>query len=238
MKLSQVNLKATLPHDTYHKRLKHLQLELVGLERKLIDEKVPVIVMFEGWDASGKGGAIKRFTQYLDPRGISAYSIAAPTVEEKSHHYLWRFWTKMPRHGELAIFDRSWYGRVLVERVENFATKDEWRRAYREINELERQLTDDGAVVLKFFIHISEKEQLRRFKEREESKLKNWKLTEEDWRNRKRWQKYEKAIDDMLTKTSTKNAPWHVIPGNDKKYARVEVCRIIDKALKSAVKKA
>lgn len=238
MKLSQVNLKAKLDHDAYHKHLKHLQLELVGLERQLIDKKIPVVVMFEGWDASGKGGAIKRFTQYLDPRGISAYSIAAPTPEEKAHHYLWRFWTKLPRHGELAIFDRSWYGRVLVERVEKFATKEEWRRAYREINEFERQLTDDGAVVLKFFIHISEKEQLHRFKEREESKLKNWKLTEEDWRNRKRWKKYEKAIDEMLTKTSTKNAPWHVIPGNDKKYARVEVCRIIDKALKAAVKKA
>lgn len=234
MRLKNIDLAQKLAHDKYKKHLKKLQLELVQLQRKIVERKIPVIAMFEGWDASGKGGAIKRLTAYLDPRGLSAHAIAAPTSEELAHHYLWRFWRKLPRAGEIAIFDRSWYGRVLVERVEGFAKKKEWQRAYAEINEFEKQLTDNGVVLLKFFIHIGKDEQLKRFKEREKDKLKNWKLTDEDWRNRKKWKDYEAAVDAMLAKTNRKNAPWHVIPGNDKKYARVKVCETVIKALKKA----
>lgn len=232
--LKKVDLDKELSHDEYHQRLKKAHLELLKLERKIMEKKIPVVIMFEGWDASGKGGAIKRLTQYLDPRGYVVHSVAAPTSDELAHHYLWRFWTKLPVCGRIAIFDRSWYGRVLVERIEGFAKAKEWGRSYKEINNFEEKLTNSGLVLLKFFIHISKAEQLKRFKERQGDKLKGWKLTDEDWRNRKKWSAYEKAVDDMLMKTDKKHANWHVVPGNDKKYARIVVAEKVIEALKKA----
>jgi PPK2 family polyphosphate:nucleotide phosphotransferase len=232
MKLSKVDLKKKLHHAEYDRRLKVAQEELLFLERKIIEKKVPVIIMFEGWDAAGKGGAIKRLVTYLDPRGYKVHSIGAPTPEALAHHYLWRFWRRMPAHGEIAIFDRSWYGRVLVERVEGFAEPSAWQRAYKEINDFESKLTADGTIILKFFLHISKAEQLKRFQERAKNKLKNWKLTDDDWRNRKKWNDYSAAIDDMLTRTDKKHCRWHVIPANDKKYARIAVAETVVAALK------
>jgi polyphosphate kinase 2 (PPK2 family) len=184
---------------------------------------VSTILVFEGWDAGGKGGAIRRITRALDARNYQVISIGAPTDEEQAHHYLWRFWRHLPRAGRFTIYDRSWYGRVLVERVEGFATETEWRRAYAEINDFERQLVDHGTVVVKFWVHISRDEQERRFNARAETPYKRWKLTDEDWRNREKWDEYEAAVDDMIERTSTAAAPWHLIPGNDKRLARVEV---------------
>jgi polyphosphate kinase 2 (PPK2 family) len=186
-------------------------------------ERRSVVAMFEGWDAAGKGGAIKRITEKLDPRGYSVYPIAAPEGDDKKRHYLYRFWRRLPERGQIAIFDRSWYGRVMVERVEGFAPEDAWKRAYKEINSFERQLKDFGTIVAKFWIHISRDEQLRRFEERKASGYKAWKLTEEDWRNRKKWGAYEEAVEEMLVKTSTRTAPWSLIEGNDKYWARTRV---------------
>lgn len=190
-------------------------------------QKRPVIIVFEGWDAAGKGGNIKRITEKLDPRGYAVHSIAAPAGEDKTHHYLWRFWRRLPVAGEIAIFDRSWYGRVLVERVEGFASEAEWQRAYREINQFERQLIDFGTIIFKFWVHISAEEQLRRFESRANTPYKSWKLTAEDWRNRHKWDQYEAAVGDMLLRTSTINAPWTIVEGNDKWWARVKTLRVI-----------
>lgn len=171
--------------------------------------------MFEGWDAAGKGGAIKRITEKIDPRGFQVHPIAVPTPAEHLHHNLHRFWNRLPAHGQIALFDRSWYGRVLVERVEGFASDDEWLRAYDEINQFEKLLHNDGYLIHKFWFHISKDEQYKRFKEREEHYLKQWKITDEDWRNQEKWEEYEVAIDDMLNKTTTPHAPWTIIEGND-----------------------
>jgi len=186
-------------------------------------------VLYEGWDAAGKGGNIRRVTQMLDPRGYEVLPIAAPAGEDKTHHYLYRFWRRLeaPEEKQILIFDRSWYGRVLVERVEGFCTEAEWRRAYREINEFERQLVDFGMILVKFWIHISQDEQLRRFEARKDNPYKAWKLTDEDWRNRKKWGEYEAAVEEMLLKTSTITAPWTVVPGNSKWVARVEALRTL-----------
>ena len=180
-------------------------------------------LLFEGWDAAGKGGAIKRITEKLDPRGYVVYPISAPQGEDKTRHYLYRFWRRLPERGQIAIFDRSWYGRVLVERVEGFADEDEWKRAFKEINSFERQLRDFGTILAKFWIHISREEQLRRFEERKAIGYKAWKLTEEDWRNREKWGAYEEAVEEMLVKTSTRTAPWCLVEGNDKYWARAKV---------------
>jgi polyphosphate kinase 2 (PPK2 family) len=183
----------------------------------------PVCILFEGWDASGKGGAIKRLVSPLDARHVRVAQFAAPTPDEKRHHYLWRFWPPLPGWGGMAVFDRTWYGRVLVERVEGFATKDEWKRAYAEIVELERSLVDEGMVVIKFWLHISEKEQLRRFEERRDDPLKAWKLTPDDWENRSKRPAYEKAVEEMLDRTDHKAAPWELVEAENKRYARVKV---------------
>lgn len=218
-------------------RLLYLRLMLGGIFDGSGKLGPPVCLVFEGWDASGKGGAIKRVTAPLDPRHVRVASFAAPTFDEKRHHFLARFWDKLPGWGGMAILDRSWYGRVLVERVEGFATQDEWRRAYSEIRGFERSLADEGMLLLKFWLHVSEDEQLKRFKDRQTDPLKKWKLTDEDWRNREKRPEYEAAVIEMLERTDTSCAPWIIIEGNDKRYARVKVietvCAEIERALES-----
>jgi polyphosphate kinase 2 (PPK2 family) len=197
----------------------------------------PVCVVFEGWDASGKGGAIKRLVAQMDPRHVRVVQYAAPTPDEKRHHWLWRFWPALPGWGGMAVLDRSWYGRVLVERVEGFATDEQWGRAYEEINAFERMLTAEGMILVKFFMHISDEEQLHRFERREKDPLKSWKLTDEDWRNRKRRKQYEAAVDDMLDRTGTDWAPWHVVPGDSKRYARVAVVETVNAEIETAMRR-
>ena len=221
--------------DDYKKKLKEAQLRLLSRQRLLTDAKNSVIIVVEGPDAAGKGGAIKRVVEKLDPRLLKVHSIVKPTAEEYQHHYLWRFWNKLPPYGQIVIFDRSWYGRVLVERVEKFCTEVEWRRAYREINEFERQLVDDGAIVLKFFLFISKEEQLRRFRARESDPYKHWKISDEDWRNRRHWKENVEAAEEMLEQTSTEAAPWHVIGANYKWFTRVKIVRTIADALDKSV---
>ncbi len=191
----------------------------------------------EGPDAAGKGGAIKRVTERLDPRLVRVYSIVKPTPEEYQHHYMWRFWKKLPPHGEITIFDRSWYGRVLVERVEKFCTEAEWKRAYREINEFERQLADDGVILIKFYLHITKDEQLDRFKRREADPYKHWKISDEDWRNRNHWDQHNEAAEDLFEKTSFDHAPWIVIPANYKWYARVKVVKSVAQRVGKTLKR-
>ena len=236
--LDRLDLSLSLERDDYEKQLDGLQDRLFQLEHELFVARIAAAIVYEGVDAGGKGGSIRRLTRGLDPRGYEVVPIAAPTKEELAHHYLWRFWRHVPKAGHITIFDRSWYGRVLVERVEGFCTTDEWRRAYREINEFERQLTDSGTVVVKFWLHIDQAEQLRRFKAREDTPHKQWKITDEDWRNRKKWPQYEVAICDMLERTSTTYAPWTILEANDKLYARIKALRTVADALEAALKKA
>lgn len=215
----------------YHKKLKKYQLRLLALQRILRKERIAAIFVFEGWDAAGKGGAIRRAVANLDPRGFNVMPIAAPAPHEKRYHYMQRFWRKIPQYGQMAIFDRSWYGRVLVERIEAFASEDEWRRAYDEINSFEKLLTDDHYIIEKFWLHISKDEQYRRFREREENPFKRWKITDEDWRNRAKWDQYAEAAEEMFEKTDHPFAPWHVIPANSKWFARVAVVKQMTKAV-------
>lgn len=235
IRLDALDQNTSLTEEDYKERLKKYQLRLLGRQLELRSERRSLVVVMEGPDAAGKGGAIKRLVSRLDPRLVRVYSIVKPTPEEHRHHYLWRFWTKLPPYGEAAIFDRSWYGRVLVERVEGFATDAEWRRAYREINEFERQLTDDGTVLVKLWLHISKDEQLARFHRRAEDPYKHWKISDEDWRNRKKWDEHVAAAEEMFEKTSPDHAPWTVLAANYKWSARVEVAktvlRAVDKAL-------
>jgi polyphosphate kinase 2 (PPK2 family) len=207
-------------------RLAQLRLTLGGLigECKL---GPPLIVVFEGWDASGKGGAIKRLVAPLDPRHVRVSQFAAPTADEKRHHFLGRFWPALPGWGGMTVFDRSWYGRVLVERVEGFATEEQWRRAYGEINAFERTLADEGAIIAKFWLHVSAEEQLKRFEARASDRLKSWKLTDEDWRNREKRPQYEAAVEEMLEQTDHPHARWHLVPAESKRYARVTVARAV-----------
>jgi polyphosphate kinase 2 (PPK2 family) len=221
--LSTLNMQRKLDRDDYVKQLTRRQVQLRELGWQVYQQKRPVVIVFEGWDAAGKGGAIKRVTEKLDPRGYVVYPISAPQGEDKTRHYLYRFWRRLPEKGQIAIFDRSWYGRVLVERVEGFCTEEAWKRAYKEINSFERQLRDFGAIVGKFWIHITREEQLKRFEERRKSGYKAWKLTEEDWRNRGKWSAYEEAVNEMLLKTGTRTAPWTLVEGNDKYWARVKI---------------
>lgn len=220
--LETLDLSVSLPRHEYVVQITRLQIQLRELAWQVYQQRRPVVLVFEGWDAAGKGGAIKRITEKMDPRGYTVYPISAPQGEEKSRHYLYRFWRRLPERGETAIFDRSWYGRVLVERVEGFASTKEWKRAYAEINSFERQLKDFGAIIAKFWIHISREEQLKRFEERRSIHYKAWKLTDEDWRNREKWPLYEEAAEEMFLKTSTRIAPWHLVEGNDKYFARVK----------------
>jgi polyphosphate:AMP phosphotransferase len=234
--LDHVDLGRALEDEAYEKKLKRYWAKLAKLSRKSHKGGLPVVLVFEGWDAAGKGGAIRRLTKPLDAAHYRVIPIAAPTEEERSHHYLWRFWRRLPRAGHWTIFDRSWYGRVLVERLEGFATEGEWRRAYGEINHFEEGLVERGLLLLKFWMHISPEEQQRRFKEREKVPFKKYKVTPEDYRNRDRWNSYELAADEMVQRTSTEYARWHLISANDKRWARIQVlkilCRELDKALR------
>ena len=235
IRLDELDQRTSLDEKDYRGKLKKFQLRLLNQQRVLREAKRPLIVVVEGPDASGKGGAIKRLSARLDPRLVRVYSIIKPTPEEYSHHYLWRFWNKLPPYGELAVFDRSWYGRVLVERVERFATDRQWQRAYDEINEFERQLIDDSAIIVKLYLHITKDEQLARFRIREADPYKHWKITDEDWRNRKKWNLHNEAAEDMFEKTSTDIAPWTVVPANYKWFARVQVVKTVLDAVEKAL---
>jgi polyphosphate kinase 2 (PPK2 family) len=229
--LEKLDMTRKLSRKEYDQQVGKVQVRLRELHFEIFRKQVPVLLLFEGWDAAGKGGAIKRVAEILDPRGYSVSSYAAPKGEEKTHHYLWRFWRNLPRAGHLAIFDRSYYGRVLVERVEGFCNEDEWRRAFREITEMESHQAAFGMVICKFWLHITKDEQLRRFKSRELDPYRSYKLTEEDWRNRAKWNDYQVAIEDMLQHTSTPFAPWTPIEANNKFFARVKVLRTVVEAI-------
>jgi polyphosphate kinase 2 (PPK2 family) len=232
--LSTLDMSKSLGKKEYRHELKRAQGELNLLQRELRAKGTSTILVFEGWDAAGKGGAIRRITRALDARDYKVIAIAAPTDEEKSHHYLWRFWRHLSPAGRVTIFDRSWYGRVLVERVQGFASEYEWRRAYSEINDFESQLVDHGIVLVKFWLHVTKDIQEERFHEREKIPFKRWKLTPEDWRNREHWAQYEVAVHDMIEKTSTHIAPWILVEGNDKRYARIKVLDSVCKAMRAA----
>ena len=233
--LTRLDMGKTLAKAEYDAGLKQYQGKLNQLQRKARERKVSTLLVFEGWDAAGKGGCIRRITAALDARDYQVIQIAAPTDEEAAHSYLWRFWRHLPRAGRVTIYDRSWYGRVLVERIEGFARPREWQRAYAEINDFEEQLVQSGIVLVKFWLHITQDEQLRRFKEREQTPYKAWKLTEEDWRNRERWTDYELAVNDLVERTSTRQEPWTLIEANDKRHARIEVLRTICERLEAAL---
>ncbi|HZT33857.1 MAG TPA: polyphosphate kinase 2 family protein [Bryobacteraceae bacterium] len=237
--LETLDLTRQLTKEQYERDLLQYQLQMRDLARELYERKRSLVAVFEGWDAAGKGGSIRRVTEKLDPRGYEVFSIGAPQGEERTHHYLWRFWRRLepPDEKQILIFDRSWYGRVLVERVEGFASEPAWKRAYREITEFERQLTDAGVILAKFWLHISKEEQLRRFRGREDTAYKRWKLTGEDWRNREKWDTYLIAVEDMLVKTSTSAAPWTTVEANFKWYARVKVLRTLVKSVGKALGK-
>lgn len=234
--LDRLDLSASIEKKEYEKRLEALQTELNQLTWEAYKQGRSTVLLFEGVDAAGKGGAIRRVTQAVDARLYRTVPIAAPTDEERAHHYLWRFWRHVPRAGRIAIFDRSWYGRVLVERVEGFASHVEWRRSYLEINDFEAEMTESGIVVVKFWLQISAEEQLQRFKARQETPYKEHKITDEDWRNREKWDDYRLAVNEMLQRTSTENAPWTLVAGNDKRFARIKVLETVNAALAKALR--
>ncbi len=230
-KLKDISLKKQIEEKEYRVELKKLQNRLSELHNELYRKRVPVIIAYEGWDAAGKGGNIKRLTAALDPRGYEVHPIASPEPHEKARHFLWRFWNRLPKDGHVAIFDRTWYGRVMVERLEGFCSENDWQRAYNEINEFEKELFDWGAVILKFWVQIDKDTQLARFTDRQNTPEKQWKITDEDWRNREKWDLYEGAVNEMIEKTSTAFAPWHVLESNDKKYARIKALKIVIREL-------
>ena len=234
--LAKSDLSLSLTKEEYKEKLKKLQKRMSLLHSELYRRRIPVVLGFEGWDAGGKGGAIKRLTAKMDPRGFVVNPTASPNDIEKAHHYLWRFWTAMPKAGHIAIFDRTWYGRVMVERIEGFCTKQEWQRAYKEMNDMERDLADSGTIVLKFWMQIDKDEQERRFRARQENPQKQWKITDEDWRNREKWDQYEEAVNEMLIRTSTEYAPWVVVEANDKYYARIKVLETVVQAIEKRIK--
>ena len=235
-KLADIPLDKELTEEEYRSELKTCQKRLKELHNELYRKKIPVIIAYEGWDAAGKGGNIKRIAAALDPRGYEVQPIASPEPHEKARHYLWRFWTRLPKDGHIAIFDRTWYGRVMVERLEGFCAENDWQRAYNEINEFEKELKDWGAVIVKFWVQIDKDTQLARFTERQNTPEKQWKITDEDWRNREKWDLYEAAIDEMFEKTSTSFAPWHILESNDKKYARIKALKTVIKEIEKALK--
>ncbi|MGN1141213.1 MAG: phosphate--AMP phosphotransferase [Oliverpabstia sp.] len=234
--LNSVDLSLSYTKEEYKEKLEKLQNRIQELHGELYRKRIPVILGFEGWDAGGKGGAIKRLTEKMDPRGYQVNPTASPNDIERAHHYLWRFWNNVPKKGHIAIFDRTWYGRVMVERIEGFCTKEDWNRAYKEINDMEANWVHSGAVVLKFWLQIDKDEQARRFKERMENPEKQWKITDEDWRNREKWDQYEQAVDDMLVHTSTTYAPWIIVEGNSKYYARIKVLQSVVDAIEKRLK--
>ena len=232
--LARIPLDKTITDDEYHTQLKALHQRLDELHNVIYRMRIPVVICYEGWDAAGKGGNIKRITSALDPRGYIVHPIASPEPHEKARHYLWRFWNRLPKSGHIAIFDRTWYGRVMVERLEGFCSENDWQRAYNEINEFEKELVDSGVVVIKFWVQIDSETQLARFTDRQNTPEKQWKITEEDWRNREKWDLYEQAINEMLRKTNTTFAPWYVLESVDKRYARIKALRIVTEALEKA----
>jgi AMP-polyphosphate phosphotransferase len=234
--LNRLDMSQRADQKDYKTTLERLQGRLNALHRKAQRRGVSSILVFEGWDAAGKGGAIRRLTAAIDARAYQVIPIAAPTEEERAQHYLWRFWRHLARRGRVTIFDRSWYGRVLVERVEGFASEQEWMRAYAEINQFESQLTAHGIVLAKFWMHVTKAEQLRRFQARKTSAFKRWKLTDEDWRNRKQWGAYEQAVNDMVERTSTRQAPWTLVEANDKYYARLKVLTTLCERLEEGLR--
>ena len=234
--LSTIDQTQTVSRKIYDKSLARLRGDLYWLAAQNLLHGLSVVLVFEGWDAGGKGGAIRRLVSAPDARRYRVHQVSAPNDEERAHHYLWRFWRRIPEAGQVAIFDRSWYGRVLVERVEGFATEPEWQRAYAEIRDFEEQLTSDGTLLMKFWLHIDKDEQERRFLLRRDNPHKSWKLTDEDWRNRGKWDAYEDAANDMIARTSTRDAPWTLVPGNCKRHARLEVLRSLCAALESRLK--
>ncbi len=234
-RLSEIDLDKKIDEKQYKKELKKLQKRLGELHNRLYRKKVPVVIAYEGWDAAGKGGNIKRITGALDARGYEVHPIASPEPYEKARHYLWRFWTRVPKTGHIAIFDRSWYGRVMVERLEGFCSENDWKRAYNEMNEFEKELHDWGAVIIKFWVQIDKDTQLERFTQRQKTPEKQWKITDEDWRNREKWDEYEEAVNEMIQKTSTTYAPWHILESVDKKYARIKALKIIIRELEKAL---
>jgi polyphosphate kinase 2 (PPK2 family) len=233
--LDSVDLTLKVEKEKYRRQLLKCQEKLQDLAWRAYRQRRSVVAVFEGWDAAGKGSAIRRVTGAIDPRLYKVVQIGAPTDEERAHHYLWRFWRQLQRDGRVTVFDRSWYGRVLVERVEQYAERAEWLRAYSEINQFERQLVAHGCIVLKFWIHISADEQIARFHAREQEPHKQHKITAEDWRNRERWQDYELAVDQMVSHTSTAHAPWTLVAGNDKPHARIQILKTFCKTLKRAL---
>ncbi len=235
-KLSEIDLNKKISDEEFKKEYKKEKEKIKELHSVLYKKKIPMVIAFEGWDAAGKGGAIRRLSWSFDARGLDVYSIAAPSKEELSKHYLYRFWNKLPKIGHISMYDRSWYGRVMVERIEGFTKKQRWEMAYKEINEFEKTLYDFGAVVIKFFIHIDKDTQLERFTDRQNNPEKQFKITDEDWRNREKWDLYEVAIDEMIEKTSTRSAPWIIVEGNSKPYARLKVIRAVRKALEERLK--
>ncbi len=243
-RLSELDLSLRLSADAEAQRLAVAQqrlLQLRLLSGGLIGETgqlgPPLCILFEGWDASGKGGCIKRLVAPLDPRHVRVAQFAAPTYDEKRHHFLWRFWPALPGWGGMAVLDRSWYGRVLVERVERFASKEQWNRAFGEIREFEQTLAAEGMVLVKFWLHLSEEEQLRRFESRERDPLRRWKLTDEDWRNRRKRKSYERAVEDMLDRTDHPAAPWNVVEAENKRWARVRVLESVVDAAEAALQR-
>ncbi|NLO86797.1 MAG: polyphosphate:AMP phosphotransferase [Clostridiales bacterium] len=220
----------------YKEELKVAQKKLRKLQYELYRSNIPVVLAFEGWDAAGKGGTIRRLSNALDPRGFSVVPIASPTADEKAHHHLWRFWKTLPEKGQITIYDRTWYGRLMVERIEGYCTEAQWQRSYEEINLFERDIVSSDAVLLKFWMHISPDVQLQRFNERQENPQKQWKITDDDWRNRDKRPLYEQAINDMLQRTNTRRAPWMVVQANDKHYARLKVINAVIDAIETALK--
>ena len=233
--LNQIDLSKTLTREEYQKSLKKYQARIRELEHEVYRKRIPVVIVYQGWDAAGKGGNIKRLVRGMDPRGYEVVPIGSPNDFEKSHHYLWRFWMKIPKAGHFTIFDRSWYGRVLVERIEGFCTEEEWRRAFREIKEMEEHLANFGTIIIKFWLHIDEEEQLQRYEDREATPHKKWKINEEDWRNRDKRDQYQIAVDEMLFRTNTTYAPWTIIEANCKLYARIKALKTVIKAVEQRI---
>lgn len=228
--LTDISCKEVMPEisdEEYKQELKKLQKKVAKLQDKMYKKGISTVIAFEGWDAAGKGGAIKRLSKPLDPRNFKIHPISAPTKDEKNKHFLCRFWNKLPKSGHVAIFDRTWYGRVLVERIESFCTYNEYTKAYEEINRFEEYLSNNNILVIKLWMNINKEEQLNRFNSRKANPEKAWKLTSEDWRNRDKWDEYEQATKDMINYTNTEIAPWHIINGNNKRYARLEVLKIV-----------
>ena len=225
--LGKINAYQELTKEDYKKELDKYQKRLKQLQIEMFKAQIPTVICFEGWDAAGKGGAIRRLTAALDPLGFSVHPVSAPNVVERQFHYLWRFWVHLPEAGNIAIFDRTWYGRVMVERIEGFAKDYEWQRAYDEIKDMEQQWAEHGFAIAKFWLQIDKEEQLRRFTDRQNDPMKQWKITDEDWRNRDKWEAYEEAVNEMLVRTDTSYAPWTVVEGNNKYYARLKVLKTI-----------